>query len=86
MPAGELSPAEWGEAMGARYVFDVAEQQIVRLAVLALTLSHDETIAPAVRLAAAGRFTALLRALDLPEEDVDEQVPGVSVRAFPRRA
>jgi hypothetical protein len=72
------TPSEWANAVRAEYQLDATDDQLVGLAELALELSLNKTVAPHVRMTAAGRFQALVRQLALVTRG-NEQQPGEPV-------
>ncbi len=72
-PRAVVDPAAGSEtfAAWARRVFTLSrtEEELVGLAQAALDLAHDDGEPGSVRLAAAGRFQAVLKDLKLPTED-----------------
>jgi len=59
------TPSEWSKSVRAEYSLDHTDDQLVTLAETALELSLNNTVAPHVRMNAAGRFQALVRQLAL---------------------
>ncbi len=81
------APETWARAVRRAYQLDVTEQALVDLATRALTLARDEKTTPAARLAAMGRFQALVKQLNLEfPANGEAQAPNTSiVRTWPRR-
>jgi hypothetical protein len=85
-PQPGQSPGDWATEVLAVYEMTGTEMQLLDLAALALEMSRDKLLKPETRLAAAGRFQALVRQLNLEvPEDGEIQKNGADVRAFPRR-
>lgn len=64
------SPAEWAMAVRGAYDLDATDDQLVTLAEAALGVSSDFTVAAHVRMAASGRFQAIVRQLALVARSV----------------
>jgi transposase-like protein len=67
-PGGDLTPAAWSAALRERFVFSIAEAQLLRLAESALAMALDEARDDATRLSASRQFAALMRQLAIPQE------------------
>ena len=83
------SPAAWARGVRRAYTLTGTEQQLVDLAVSALSLARDETARPADRLAAMSRFQSLTRQLAFQEvvDDGEVEAPQTAdIRQWPRRA
>jgi hypothetical protein len=72
-PSAGQTPSEWAKSVRDEYKLDVTDDQLVNLAELALELSLNKTVAPHVRMAAAGRFQALVRQLALVARSNEHQ-------------
>ena len=59
------SPEEWAAAVRACEHFSETDQQLLALAVLALTEARNMSVQPSVRLAAMGRFQSLVRQMGI---------------------
>jgi hypothetical protein len=69
--SGEAVPAaSWAADVRARYELNATEQQLLALADTALTIAHDGSHPASARLAAMGRFQALLVDLKVDVEEV----------------
>jgi hypothetical protein len=67
-----LAPAAWAAALRHRYVFSIAEAQLLKLAESALTMALDEARDDGTRLSASRQFARLLQQLAIPEDDHGE--------------
>ena len=76
----------WAAAMRAAYVFNATEDTYIDLADEALTMARDRSMKPADRLAAMGRFSALVRQInfEVPDGDI-KTTPDTRTRPWPRR-
>jgi transposase-like protein len=81
------APADWGAAVRGRYALSESEHELVNLGAVALGMANDVALKPEIRLAAAARFAALIRQLDLePEDEADGTVETITNHArWPRR-
>jgi transposase-like protein len=81
-----ISPADWAGAVRGTYDLSESEQELVNLGMVALGMAKDVALKPEIRLAAAARFAALLRQLDLETEvDVGAAETITSHTRWPRR-
>jgi len=71
-PGRRQKPVEWAAAVRKGYDLDATDEQLVTLAADALEMSKKATVPPQVRLAAAGRFQALVRQLALVARRADK--------------
>jgi hypothetical protein len=78
------TPDAWAQRVRDNYDLSGTEEQLLRLAVRALILAQGTKAAPAVQLAAAGRFQALVRQLNL-EAPTDGAIEADASRIWPRR-
>lgn len=74
VPPGSPMPAEaWAAAVRSAYALDATDEALVGLAVAALTAARDPEAKSSERLAAMGRFQALVKQLRLlARQPVDE--------------
>jgi len=87
VPPGRPLPTsapEWAAAVRAAYDFTPTEHVTLVVAEGLLAVALDAAAKPADRVAAAGRWLALVRALNL-EDPRGEAETSADVRAFPRR-
>jgi len=82
------SPHAWAKAVRRDYELSSTEQQLLDLAVAALTMARDGALRPEQRIAAMGRYQQLVRQLDLEQTDgeVEDETPPSTVRPWPRSA
>ena len=81
-----VSPATWAAAVRAAYVLNATEDTYIDLADEALTMARDTSLKPADRLAAMGRFSALVKQItfEVPDGDI-KTTPDTRTRPWPRR-
>lgn len=83
-------PDAWATWVRQTYILDPSESAVLDLAAMALQIAHDPDTAAAVKLQAAGRFTALRRELALPQLDEETKSNGIhstaNIRQWPRSA
>lgn len=80
------TPAEWAKSVREEYALDATDDQLVTVGETALRLSLDLTVAPAVRMTAAGRFQAIVRQLALVTRRAPAEVrEPVAVNEQPKR-
>lgn len=90
------SPEDWAKSVREDYALDATDEQLVTLGEEALRLSLNLTVAPHVRMTAAGRFQAIVRQLALvtrgdrqpaqPETPAVPSAPEKPVRQVVRRS
>jgi excisionase family DNA binding protein len=56
----------WAAAVRKDFSLDASDEELIAMGQEALTIAHDRTQAPTVRLAAMGRFQAVVKQLALP--------------------
>lgn len=71
----QLAASDWATAVQQSYVLDATDAQLVTLAEAALAMARDDRETSTVRLAAAGRFQALVKQLSLVPRDTEAAVP-----------
>ena len=76
-------PKHWAAAVRAKYDLSATENTLVDLGVAALAIAEDKEQRPEVRLAAMGRYAALVKQLNLESEMEDGAVE--TVGRWPRR-
>jgi len=83
-----LEAPAWAAAIRAAYPLDATDAQLVDLADLALTITHNAAEAPSVRLAAAGRFQSLVKQLAtrIRATAEEERAPAPTPQAATARA
>lgn len=69
------TPAEWAKSVRENYKLDDTDEQLVKLAEVALALSLNPKTGASVRMTAAGRFQGIVRQLSLPARSSEEQQP-----------
>jgi len=74
---------DWAAAVRAKYELSATENTLVDLGVAALAIANDAEQRPEVRLAAMGRYAALVKQLNLESEMEDGAVE--TVGRWPRR-
>jgi transposase-like protein len=80
-----LPPLDWAATVRKMYALDASDEELVNLATAALEVAKDPAQPPMIRLAAAGRFQALVKQLALVARPDDAtQTPDVVTR--PHRA
>lgn len=82
---GPQTPTAWAADVRATYELSATEDQIVGLAAEALVIAQQLDARPSDRLAAMGRFAALTKQLQLPQEDEAHGDATTPIR-FPRPA
>jgi hypothetical protein len=60
-----MPPLDWAATVRSMYALDASDDELVNLAVAALEVAKDGAQPPMIRLAAAGRFQALVKQLAL---------------------
>ncbi len=76
----------WAASIRAAYELDTTELELVRLAEDALRLASSDVLRISEKLAAAGRFQALVRQLALEKPDNGKAQTHPFERVFGRRA
>lgn len=87
-PGKVRSPAEWARTVREAYDLDATDDQLVDLAESSLSVARDENQDARVRLAAAGRFQAIVKQLALvarAAEAAPEPVAAAAVTPSPIR-
>lgn len=83
------TPAQWAESVRREYDLDSTDDQLLTLAEEALALSMDRTVGPHIRMAASGRFQAIVRQLALvargAQKEADEGAPKQEEPAQPKK-
>jgi hypothetical protein len=69
------SPAEWANAVRDAYALDATDEQLVIVGEAALTVARNRKADPRLRLAAAGRFQAVVKQLALVARKSEEEQP-----------
>jgi hypothetical protein len=67
------TPSEWAIEVRRNFVLDVTDEQLVTMAEAALTIAHNRFSSEPVRLAAMGRFQAIVKQLSLVARRADEE-------------
>lgn len=67
----ERSAEEWGKAVRSSYALDATDDELVRMGEAALSTAHNPHTSITVRLAAMGRFQALVKQLALVARNAD---------------
>lgn len=89
--AGRFGSQQWARAIRQAYELTPADKELLDMAVEARAIARDVGLTAQVRLAAMGRFAALVRQLNLQEaSDGDGEVettetPSASVYRWPRK-
>jgi len=80
VPTGR--PAKWAAAVRKDFSLDASDEELLAMGQTALEMTHDPLMAPSVRLAAMGRFQAVVKQLALPARLAD-QGPIVAAKPDP---
>jgi len=85
-PGAPLTPADWAESVRTAYDLNPTEVALVELAEAALALAHDPEARPSDRLAAMARFGALVKQINLEDQEEsngEAENSTASVHTFP---
>jgi len=74
--------ANWAAAVRKDFSLDASDEELLAMGQTAIEVAHDRTQAPSVRLAAMGRFQAVVKQLALPARLAD-QGPIVAAKPDP---
>jgi len=86
LPDAMLTPAAWAEAVRTAYELSPTETMLLSLAEGALSLARDDAAKPETRLAAMGRYQALVKQLRLEDSINDGKTEThAATAAWPRR-
>jgi transposase-like protein len=85
VPAVTVSPDGWAQWVRETYELSPTEDQLVTLAGDALALARDVAVSVAMRVAAMGRFQALVKQLDLEAAVDGEAEKSTTAGSWPRR-